>query len=109
MSSKKQTIHISILRGLFVSFIVFLLIGCVYDSDRDVKKIVPAGDEKYLSNKSDYIFDQDRLHTFELRLPKASLEKINADPAAEEYVEGSLIFDGETISPVGISIKRFGH
>lgn len=55
--------------------------------------------------ESDYIFDQERLHTFELTLPAEDLAKINADPAAEEYVEGSLTFEGTTISPVGIRYK----
>ena len=30
---------------------------------------------------------------------------IDADPAAEEYVEGSLTYNGETISPIGIRYK----
>ena len=105
MDLKKQSMQISLLPGLLVSIILFLLIGCGSALDKDVEKIVLTGNEKYLSNNSDYIFDQDRLHTFELRLSKTSLEKIDADPAEEEYVEGSLIFDGETISPVGIRYK----
>ena len=71
----------------------------------EVETKVPSGDEKYLSTKSDYIFDQDRLHTFELDLPEASLAALDDDPTAEEYVEGSLTFEGETISPVGIRYK----
>lgn len=55
--------------------------------------------------KSDYIFDQERLHTFELTLPEADLARINANPTAEEYVEGSLTFEGQTMSPVGIRYK----
>ena len=30
---------------------------------------------------------------------------INSDPVAEEYVEGSLTYNGETISPIGIRYK----
>ena len=71
----------------------------------EVTTIVPSGSEKYLNEKSDYIFDQDKLPTFELNLPPAALAKIDADPTAEEYVEGSLTFEGETISPVGIRYK----
>lgn len=65
----------------------------------------PTGEEQYLNEKSSYIFDQKKLHTFELNLPEEALAKIDADPAAEEYVEGSLTFEGETISPVGIRYK----
>lgn len=70
-----------------------------------VETITPTGDEKFLNTKSKYIFDQSKLHTFELTLPQASLDYLNADPAREQYVEGSLTFEGETISPVGIRYK----
>ncbi|MCF8245057.1 MAG: CotH kinase family protein [Saprospiraceae bacterium] len=70
-----------------------------------VETIIPVGDERYLHEDSDYIFDQDTLRTFELNLPAAALAKLDADPAAEVYVEGSLTFEGETISPVGIRYK----
>ena len=70
-----------------------------------VPTITPTGSEQYLNLDSDYIFDQDKLPTFELNLPNAALEQLDNDPAAEEYVEGSLTFEGETISPVGIRYK----
>ena len=73
--------------------------------DYEVEKTVPKGDEKYLNDDSDYIFDQERLPTFELNLPGSALAKLDTDPTAEEYVEGSLTFEGETISPVGIRYK----
>ena len=66
---------------------------------------MPTGEELYLNEKSDVIFDQSQLHTFELTLSPSDLQKINADPAAEEYVEGKLTFNGETIEPVGIRYK----
>jgi len=71
----------------------------------EVPNITPSGSEQYLNMDSDYIFDDDRLHTFDLLLPDAALIRINSDPTAEEYVEGSLIFEGDTISPVGIRYK----
>jgi hypothetical protein len=48
--------------------------------DYEVKQNVPSGDEKYLNADSDYIFDQERLHTFELNLPESALAKLDADP-----------------------------
>jgi len=66
---------------------------------------VKTGDANYLNKKSDYIFDQDKLHTFELSLSQDALAKIDADPAAEEYVEGSLSFEGETVENIGIRYK----
>ena len=71
----------------------------------EVPTIAPTGTEKFLTEKSDYIFDQKKLPTFELNLPARALAEIDADPSAEEYVEGSLTFEGETISPVGIRYK----
>lgn len=70
-----------------------------------VDTIIPTGNERYLTENSDYIFDQNTLHTFELSIPSSQLEKIDSTPSAEEYVEGSLKFNGETLSPVGIRYK----
>ncbi len=75
-------------------------------SPNDTTTVVePGATDNYLNGDSEYIFDQSKLHTFELNLPVESLQKINSDPAAEEYVEGSLTFEGETIQPVGIRYK----
>lgn len=70
-----------------------------------VPTIIPSGEENYLNEGSSYIFDQDTLRTFELKLPRSALSAIDANPAAEQYVEGSLIFEGDTISPIGIRYK----
>jgi spore coat protein CotH len=64
-----------------------------------------AATSRWATSDDDVLFDQERLHTFEIDLPEASLAEIDADPAAEEYVEGSLTFDGETIEPIGIRYK----
>ena len=70
-----------------------------------VQIIEPNGDEKYINQPSDSIFNQENLPTFEINLPVGALAYINSDPAAEEYVEGSLTYNGETISPIGIRSK----
>ncbi len=62
-------------------------------------------DAAWVDGSSDVLFDQDTLHTFELNLSEESLAEIDADPTAEQYVEGSLTFLGETIEPVGIRYK----
>lgn len=54
---------------------------------------------------SAYLFDQSQLHTYELTIPEEDLAFLDADPAAEEYVEGSLTFEGETLDAVGIRYK----
>jgi|TARA_B110000444_G_scaffold38535_1_gene34196 hypothetical protein len=57
------------------------------------------------SGSSDYLYDQESLHTFELTISDEALAEINNDPSEEAYVEGSLTFEGETISPVGVRYK----
>jgi spore coat protein CotH len=71
----------------------------------ELPTIIPRGNEQYLTLDSDYLFDQDKLHTFELKLSYEDLAILNSDPTAEEYVEGMLIFERDTISPVGIRYK----
>jgi hypothetical protein len=102
----------------FTFLLLFLFVACKDDEevpnpvintpntpDYTVETIIPTGEEQYLNTDSEYIFDQEKLLTFELNLPAASLAIIDSNPAAEQYVEGSLTFEGETISPVGIRYK----
>lgn len=64
----------------------------------------PDADEPFAGLDDDYLFSQDQLHTFELDLSEEDLAFLDAAPADEEYVEGTLTFEGETI-PVGIRYK----
>ncbi|WP_428654655.1 CotH kinase family protein [Runella sp.] len=73
--------------------------------DRSLPNIKPKGNEKYLQKNSDYVYDQEKIRTYELIIKSEDLAEINADPAAEKYVEGALIFEGDTISPVGVRYK----
>jgi hypothetical protein len=52
-----------------------------------------------------FLFEGDEVHTFELELSEENLEYLNAYPAREEYVQGSLVFAGEHVAPVGIRYK----
>jgi spore coat protein CotH len=54
---------------------------------------------------TEYIFDDDTVRTYEILISEENLARIDADPAAEEYVEGSFIVEGDTIGPVGIRYK----
>jgi hypothetical protein len=67
--------------------------------------IVPNGNEIYLNQPSDSLFRENNLPIFEIKLPTGALDYINSDPSAEIYVEGSLTYNGETISPIGIRYK----
>ena len=108
MGSVKRMCKFVLFHSLQVGFLSFVVLSCdspSINSDLEVEKIIPSGDERYLIGSPEYIFNQEILHTFELNIPESSLAKIDADPSAEEYIEGSLTFEGETISPVGIRYK----
>lgn len=64
-----------------------------------------TGTQQYLTLDSDYLFDQNELYTYELLLSEENLKFINDDPAAEEYVDGSIVFQGDTLHNVGIRYK----
>jgi spore coat protein CotH len=52
-----------------------------------------------------YLFDPASVRTFELWLSDAHLATLDADPAAEEYVPGQLVFEGGRLDDVGIRYK----
>ena len=54
---------------------------------------------------SAYLFEQSELRTFELFLHNKDLAKLDADPTAEVYVPGQLVFQGGLIPDVGIRYK----
>ena len=70
-----------------------------------VEIISAIGDEDYLNSPSDSIFNPNILPRFDINLPNNALKYLNSDPTAEEYVEGSLTYNGETLSPIGIRYK----
>ena len=79
---------------------IFFFFSCNEENDLSLNEIDNILDtfEEYVSNdnhSSDYIYDQNKLHRFDLYLSDENLEKINSDPAAENYVEGSLVFENE--------------
>lgn len=67
--------------------------------------IKPRGNENYLKQNSDYVYDQEKIRTYELIIKNNDLSKLDSDPAKEEYVEAALVFEGDTISPVGVRYK----
>lgn len=73
------------------------------EPDDDSKNSRNVGVESGVPDGS-FLFDQDRLHTFEINLSEENLAFLDADPSAEEYVEGEVTFDGETRT-VGVRYK----
>ena len=64
-----------------------------------------TGKSAQTDGTSDELFDQNKVHTFALDVDETELAKLDSDPAAEEYVEGVLTFDGREIGPVGVRYK----
>lgn len=52
-----------------------------------------------------YLFDQTQIRTYELRIAESDLDTINNDPVAEQYVSGTLLFEGTEIGPIGVRYK----
>ena len=54
--------------------------------------------------EADALFGEDAFETFELRLSEKNYAFLDADPTAEQYVEGELVYDGQ-VYPAGIRYK----
>ena len=68
----------------------------------------PSGPTQVIAEPDDeaaYLYDQSQLRTYELRLTQADLDTLDANPAAEEYVPGTLVFEGREYPSVGIRYK----
>lgn len=77
--------------------------------DEEVETAENPDDEaaatRYASGDSTFLFDPEVVHTFDIGLEPEALDELDSDPGAEEYVEGSLTFDGETLERVGVRYK----
>ena len=67
------------MKRLWLKILLLTLLSCTDNEDdgADLNFIVPTinpqGDEQYLNLGSEFIFDQNVLHTFELKIPKEDL------------------------------------
>ncbi len=61
-----------------------------------------------LGDSADYLFDQDHLRSYHLILLPDSLDSLDSDPEASNYVNGYIAFEGDTIGPVGIKYDGAG-
>ena len=94
-------------------FLTLSTLSCIKEniqiiSDQEELNNIINSFEEYIyenDHSSDYIYDQNKLHRFDLFLTQENLDEINNNPAAENYVEGSLVFEGKVIKNVGIRYK----
>ena len=64
--------------------------------------------EEYVYNvndMSDYIYDQSKLHRFDILISQENLNLIDNDPTAEQYVDASFIFEDKIVKDVGVRYK----
>ena len=64
--------------------------------------------EEYVYNVndlSDYIYDQSKLHRFDILISQENLNLIDNDPTAEQYVDASFIFEDKIVEDVGVRYK----
>ena len=91
-------------------FISIFLFSCEKD-DLSENIILNQDDdsiEDYIYNindLSDYIYDQSKLHRFDIIISQENLNIINNDPTAEQYVDASLIFEDKIIRDIGVRYK----
>ena len=98
---------------LLIFFILSTSLSCkkeniqIISDQEELNNIINSYEEYIYENDhlSDYIYDQNKLHRFDLFLTQENLDEINNNPAAENYVEGSLVFEEKVIKNVGIRYK----
>ncbi len=52
-----------------------------------------------------YLFDQNEVRTYDITVSEENLATIDANPAAEEWVEAALEFEGDKFGPIGLRYK----
>ena len=119
MSRNGPRLHVA-LGKLLLTFT--FLFGCNSSTPRDpiacepltepLPDILPDDPGRLRAEPEDdqaYLYQDDVLRTYELKLDEADLEKLDQDPVAEQYVPGTLQFEGKEYGPIGIRyIGSFG-
>ncbi len=57
------------------------------------------------ADEAAYVFDDSVVRTYSIELSEENWEFLDASPAREAYVSGSIVIDGERIEPVGVRYK----
>ena len=111
------------MKRCFSNILVFLTLFCcttekeVFSPSTDettenyedpINQIIDSFDEynNDESHLSDYIYDQDKLHRFDIYITEKNLDKIDRNPAAEKYVEGHLVFENKIVKNIITSLSK---
>ncbi len=73
----------------------------------DAAEVPTLGAEQQRSDPHNIVFDLDTVRVYDIQLSEAEQAKLDADPTAEQYVQGSVIIDGKTYGPIGVRYKGF--
>ena len=110
-TNNTEHIKTSTTLDLIVISFVFLLLtsSCGKDGLEDIDDTYNLNDfEEYVEkdqHSSQYIYNQNHLHRFDIYISQQNLDKLNNNPTAEEYVEASLVFENKIIRTVGVRYK----
>jgi len=83
------------------------MISCNKDNLSESDQFLNAF-EQYIALENhtpDYIYNQNKLHLFDVYISDENLKILDDNPTAENYVEGSLVFENRVIKKVGIRYK----
>ncbi len=75
------------------------------DAEPDETSGAEAGVDDPASGDAATLFDPNVVHTFDLQLSDEAFAILEGDPTGEEYVEGTLGFNGQTFGTVGVRHK----
>jgi spore coat protein CotH len=95
----------------FLLCTAILSLSCSHDQTRSVSdgSTDTSADTAGVQGKLEAaaaMFAEDQIHTYNLILSEENLDAINANPTAEQWVEGTLVMDGgDTAEQVGIRYK----
>ena len=84
-----------------IAFLFFLVLSACGPGQGGAPPSVGDGS----SDEAAYLFDDSVVRTYSIELSEENREFLDAAPAREEYVSGSIVVDGERIGPVGVRYK----
>ena len=73
----------------------------------DAADVPTLGAEQQRSDPNGIVFDLDTVRVYDIQLSEAEQAKLDANPTAEQYVQGSVTIDGKTYGPIGVRYKGF--
>ncbi len=75
-------------------------------AEQDAGTIVDASPSSDAASfGADFVFDEAQIRTYELSLPDESWQQLQENARAEQYVEATLTYNGETVENIGMRFK----